>query len=160
MATRSFALIGVFVLSVCAGMAGAAADGPRAVPQGPEGYAWAGACKDCHAEIHASWEKSKHGHAWNRLRGAAASDPACINCHVTGRAGKIEKEGTLLNAGVQCESCHGPSAAHVANAMEKPPTRLPGPEVCQGCHNERSPHYRGFVYQGMLKFGSHAVPGR
>lgn len=153
MAIRSFALIVGFVVAIVAGTSG---KGGLLAQSDAEGYAWAGACKDCHAEIHAWWEKSKHGRAFGRLHGENQNN-ACVNCHITGQAGKIEKGGKLLNAGVQCESCHGPSAAHVANPMDKPPTRLPGPAVCEGCHNAKSPHYRGFVYQGMLKFGTHPV---
>jgi predicted CXXCH cytochrome family protein len=147
-------IIGAFVAAL---LAGAGAGTLRAAnTQAPEGYAWAGACKDCHADIHAYWEKSKHGRAFGRLHGDNQHN-ACVGCHVTGVKQRVEVDGTLQNAGVQCEACHGPSAAHVANSMEKPPTRLPGPAVCEGCHNAKSPHYRGFVYQGMLKFGTHPV---
>ena len=48
-------------LTAWAGLAGANAAAPG---QSPEEYAWAAACKDCHAEIYASWEKSKHARAF------------------------------------------------------------------------------------------------
>jgi hypothetical protein len=157
MATKTVALIVLIGGFVVAMFAGASAGSLRAGAQEADGYAWSGACRDCHADIHAYWEKSKHGRAFGRLHGDNQHN-ACVSCHVTGKAGRIELDGKLLNAGVQCEACHGPSAAHVANPMDKPPTRLPGAAVCEGCHNTKSPHYRGFVYQGMLKFGSHPIP--
>lgn len=156
MATKSVALIVGFVVAMFVAVSGSGAGADSGRRQAAEGYAWADACKDCHADIHAYWETSKHGRAFLRLRGESQNN-ACVNCHVTGKAGKVEVEGKLQNAGVQCESCHGPSAAHVADPMDKPPTRLPGPAVCEGCHNSNSPHFRGFVYQGMLKFGGHPV---
>lgn len=159
MATRTFALVIAAALTAWMGLAGANVAAGPSPDQPPEGYAWAGACKDCHAEIHASWEKSKHARALARLHGESSRDPACVYCHVTGSPAKVEVRGDVVNAGVQCETCHGPSAAHVANPMDKPPMRLPPARVCEACHNEKSPHFRGFFYQGMLKFGTHKMPG-
>ena len=155
MATKSVALMIGFAVAMFTGASGAGAGAGAGQP--PEGYAWAAACKDCHADIHAYWEKSKHGRALLRLRGEDQNAPACVNCHVTGGAGKVLVKGDVVNGGVQCESCHGPSAAHVANPTEKPPARVPAAAVCESCHHAKSPHFRGFFYQGMLKFGTHPV---
>jgi predicted CXXCH cytochrome family protein len=157
MAAKMIALIIGFIAATIVVVSGNGAGPNAGTRQTTDGYAWANACKDCHSDIYAHWEKSKHGRAFSRLRGEKQNDTACVNCHITGKSGKVEVGGKLQNAGVQCESCHGPSAAHVANPMDKPPTRLPGPSVCLGCHNSQSPHYRGFVYDGMLRFGGHPI---
>jgi hypothetical protein len=58
---------------------------------------------------------------------------------------------------VQCEACHGPAAAHVADpAVRTGLVRKPKVETCTACHCDKSPHFRGFYYDGMLSF-SHPV---
>ena len=125
-------------------------------PGEPSGYAWAAACRDCHSAIYDAWEKTKHARAIGRLSGSE-QEKECITCHVTGAPGKIERDGRVVNAGVQCERCHGPAAAHAADpAVKAGLARRPPESACLACHNEKSPHYRGFHYQGMLAF-SHPV---
>ena len=136
------------------GLAGRGA--PSAAAQEQPKFAWADACKTCHQEIHAAWEKTKHAHAIVRLN-SGEQQKECINCHVTGGPGKIEENGKFVNANVQCESCHGAAAAHAADPTVRTGlTRKPAAAVCERCHNEKSPHYRGFFYAGMLGF-SHPV---
>jgi hypothetical protein len=119
-------------------------------------YAWAEACKSCHQDIYDAWEKTKHARAISRLS-HGDQEKECINCHVTGGPGKIEENGKFVNANIQCESCHGPGAAHVADpAVRTGLSRKPKQQVCDACHNSKSPHYRGFYYEGMLGF-SHPV---
>ena len=87
---------------------------PRAQAPAPQGYAWADACKSCHADIYAAWAKTKHARTINRLS-AGDQQKECIGCHTTGPGGKTEVDGKFVNANVQCESCHGAAAAHVAD---------------------------------------------
>jgi hypothetical protein len=127
-----------------------------AAKQAP-GYAWAEACKSCHADIYESWAKTKHARTLDRLSNDEQQQ-ACITCHTTGGVGKLEVDGKFVNKGVQCESCHGPAAAHVADEKNKVGlSKIPPARVCEGCHNDKSPHFRGFVYQGMSRL-SHAIP--
>jgi hypothetical protein len=129
---------------------------PAAQAAPGEGYAWADACKSCHADIYASWSRTKHARTITRLSGADQQKD-CIGCHTTGKGGKIEKDGKFVNANVQCESCHGAAAAHAADPTVRTGlTRKPKVEVCTACHSDKSPHYRGFYYEGMLGF-SHPV---
>ena len=129
---------------------------PRAQTAPGGGYAWADACKSCHADIYAAWSKTKHARTINRLS-AEDQTKDCIGCHTTGPGGKIEADGKFVNASVQCESCHGPAAAHAADpAVRTGLVRKPKPETCTACHNDKSPHFRGFFYDGMLSF-SHPV---
>ena len=130
---------------------------PGAQTPAPEGFAYADACKSCHAAIHEAWSKTKHARTINRLS-AADQQKECIGCHTTGPGGKIDASGKFVNANVQCESCHGAGAAHAADpAVRTGLTRKPKLEACTTCHNDKSPHYRGFYYDGMLGF-SHPVP--
>ncbi len=121
-----------------------------------EGYAWADACKRCHTDIYDSWSKTKHSRTVDRLS-SAEQQQECIVCHTTGGIGKLEIEGKFVNRGVQCEECHGRAAAHAADPTNKVGlSKMPSARTCEACHNSKSPHFRGFVFQGMSKL-SHAV---
>ncbi len=122
-------------------------------PAAAPGYTWAGACKDCHAAIYASWENTKHARALNRLN-KEEQQKDCIGCHATGARALVEENGQPLNAGVQCEACHGPGAVHAADK-----TKLPGKvreSACTACHSDKSPHFKGFMFRGMAEL-SHPV---
>lgn len=122
------------------------------------GYAWAAACKDCHAEIYDAWSKTKHARTINRLSGdERKAGSACIGCHVSGPREPVVVSGELVNANVQCESCHGAGKAHVegakaGNAAPAGLVKKPQSAVCEACHNDKSPHYRGFYYNALAPF--------
>jgi predicted CXXCH cytochrome family protein len=119
-------------------------------------FAWADACEDCHKDIHDAWEKTKHARALNRLSDSEQKQE-CVGCHLTGPKTPVKSGSTVVNAGVQCESCHGAAAAHVKDpAVKTGLVKEPGEQVCLECHNDRSPHFRGFVYAGMSRL-SHRV---
>ena len=103
-------------------------------------------CKDCHEDAYAVWEKSKHAKAFQTLIDKGRQfNPDCLVCHTTRFE---EKGGFTVTAqqkdlrNVQCESCHGDSAAH----MEDPDVHFktkPGVETCVKCHTEhRCPDFR------------------
>lgn len=134
----------------------AAAPGQAATPvPGTEGFVWAAGCKSCHEAIYNAWAKTKHAKTIGRLSAEErqAGSP-CIGCHVTGPKTPVDVEGTVINANVQCESCHGAGKAHVdaaaagdaskAKMVKSPPQRL-----CETCHNDKSPHYRGFFFAAL-----------
>lgn len=158
MAIKHSAVAVVFAAATLVGLGvtGRGASSTAAQEQPGAGYAWSDACKSCHADIHAAWEKTKHAHAIVRLN-SSEQQKECINCHVTGGPGKIEQDGKFVNANVQCESCHGAAAAHAADPTVRTGlARKPAQAVCERCHNDKSPHFRGFFYAGMLGF-SHPV---
>jgi predicted CXXCH cytochrome family protein len=145
------------VACATAAMAGSGAVLGRA-PQEPGAgdYAWAPACKTCHEQIYEAWSGTKHARALARLSDAE-QERECVGCHVTGGKNKISKDGKTVNAGIQCESCHGAAAAHAADpAVRTGLVRKPGAELCTGCHNDRSPSFRGFFYDAMWPL-SHRV---
>jgi Cytochrome c554 and c-prime len=128
-------------------------------PSASDRFAWAEACKTCHADIYESWAKTKHARTIDRLS-TAEQGQDCVVCHTTGGAGKIERDGKFVNRNVQCEACHGAAAAHVADSSNlQGLTKTPLSKVCESCHNDKSPSFRGFVYQGMVRL-SHATPAK
>ena len=116
-------------------------------------YAGAKSCKSCHADAYGTWKKSKHAKAYRALiKVNKAFDSACIACHVVGfekPGGFIDSEITRKLENVQCESCHGAAAEHVASSGVKPvanKTWAPG-EMCAQCHVQKhSPSFKFSEY--------------
>lgn len=123
-----------------------------APPADTSGYVWADACKDCHKEVHEAWSKTKHSSTLNRLS-SADQEKECAACHVTGALTPIHLESKVVNAGVQCETCHGPGREHAESAAgggtPKPTSMKPDQRLCEQCHNSKSPRFRGFYYAAM-----------
>jgi len=103
--------------------------------------AGASACEACHAPQVAAWTDGPHGHARQTLIGEGSGrDPACLECHVPqGACDKPFKK----SSGIECEICHGPAAAHVADP-DVPMTGLRTSSAdhcvveptCRRCHTE------------------------
>lgn len=148
--------LGIIVLAWMVGLAAPAAAQAPAAADSP--YAGAAACKDCHTAIYDAWDKTKHAHALSRLGGSDRQSGKCIECHVTGTAEQIAREGAAPSLrDVQCEACHGPGRAHAAGAAATPPAivrlvKKPGTEICEQCHNARSPRFKGFMFGAMVGF--------
>ncbi len=143
-------------------MLAAMAFGPAAQAQSAtknaDDYAWAEACKDCHAKYYDAWEKTKHATTMRRLSGGDR-DKDCVSCHVTGPKTLLDKD---VNANVQCEECHGAGKAHIAaaaagNAKPGNITRKPSESMCVTCHSSRSPHFKFFSYPALAPL-IHQVP--
>lgn len=160
--TYSKFVVGLFALALVTAMPPVVTSGSPQTPAPTpdiDGYAWADACKTCHADIYASWQRTKHANAVDRLSKSEQDQP-CINCHTTGGAGRVERDGKFVSRGVQCEACHGPGAAHAADPSNKITlSRTPSAQVCEACHSEKSPKFKGFFYAGMVKL-SHATSGK
>jgi len=146
-------------------------------------YIGAAKCKNCHSSAetgdqYGMWIKAKHSIAYETLATGAeakeaaakrgidepAKDGACLKCHVTGYGEPEDAfaRGWKQEAGVQCETCHGPNEDHMkarfkaAAAGEKPEGYQgvpegevivsPGVDVCVKCHNPESPSYKPFCY--------------
>ncbi|WP_375768008.1 HEAT repeat domain-containing protein [Archangium gephyra] len=73
------------------------------------------------------------------------SQHSCLDCHVTGLNTRYDRKSHhwstgFADAGVACESCHGPGARHVDTQLPKDiiqPSKLPpqqGMAVCAQCH--------------------------
>jgi HEAT repeat protein len=87
-----------------------------------------------------------HPFFWTNLRRTANHE--CLDCHVTGLDVKIDRgrwSTEFVDAGVACESCHGPGAKH-AESMEPgdivQPRKIDGERglaICGSCHGPRDP---------------------
>lgn len=115
-------------------------------------------CKACHnipktGLFHDDWAATAHARAFDALTEDERRNPQCLECHTTGYGapgGFVSLAETPKMANVQCESCHGPGAEHLASAIRNmrnpaavvPPPTVPDEMNCRGCHNERSPTWR------------------
>ncbi|MFN0108674.1 MAG: multiheme c-type cytochrome [Blastocatellia bacterium] len=112
----------------------------------PSPYVTSVACAKCHQPEYDVWQKSRHARAFAALETKQRLyDAACIGCHSLG----FQKPGGFVNikatqhlANIQCESCHGPGAEHVAQptvAIYKTPAKN---QSCLICHDrENSPDF-------------------
>jgi len=101
-------------------------------------------CKMCHAKQHKIWSDSQHAIAFEDLEAANKSfDSSCIVCHTVGfnqPGGFLDIDITANLLGVQCESCHGASRAHVKSGGQKPVKNIKWDKqkICAQCHTQ--PH--------------------
>ncbi|HJT34811.1 MAG TPA: multiheme c-type cytochrome [Pirellulales bacterium] len=124
----------------------------------PDDFRVAGtdACRDCHAADCTQWAGSPHGEAWTTLVGKQSQfDPYCQQCHTTGYGlpggfESVAKSPTQTNVG--CESCHGPSLAHVEHARTR--TIYVASDRCLHCHDrENSPTFDYAAYWPQIEHG-------
>tara|TARA_R110001592_G_scaffold348994_1_gene643555 strand:- start:8342 stop:9781 length:1440 start_codon:yes stop_codon:yes gene_type:complete len=124
----------------------------------PAGYFVAGSesCRKCHPADGEEWAHSAHAHAWKTLaRSGAHVDSDCQRCHTTGfglPGGFASRSQSPERIDVGCESCHGPSTAHVKN----PETRTPflARDQCVTCHDkENSPEFNYDDYWKQIVHG-------
>jgi predicted CXXCH cytochrome family protein len=131
-----------FALPVLAGLAlgtllSAAGPAQAAPPLEPPmqdgGYAGPDFCANCHADIHAQWEVTRHAQAfsspifqqnWEEL----GSEFTCLSCHTTGYD---EEASFYYYPGVTCEACHGP---YQVGHPEQPMPITPDATLCATCH--------------------------
>ncbi|OKY76675.1 MAG: hypothetical protein BM485_00935 [Desulfobulbaceae bacterium DB1] len=106
--------------------------------QGLPGYTGSQACFQCHGDIGASWQKSRHGRAYQTLADKDQQfNTSCLPCHVTGISMKektlsLALPDTLRNVG--CESCHGPGLLHGTDPAKWKLTGHPRENICLQCH--------------------------
>lgn len=92
-------------------------------------------CQRCHEPQYKQWLGTKHATAFATLvKDEKQSDPACVNCHVTGwqKPGGFTL-GTPSNPdlrNVQCESCHNVGTEHERGGGSVHMTEA----VCTPCH--------------------------
>ncbi|MBC7818617.1 MAG: hypothetical protein IAG10_17145 [Planctomycetaceae bacterium] len=118
---------------------------PTDLPKDVFRVAGTDACRKCHANDCQSWTGSRHGHAWKTLvEKSSHVDPYCQHCHATGYglpggfASLAKSFPSRVDVG--CESCHGPSVAHVLKPATK--TIYDARERCVQCHDhENSPQF-------------------
>lgn len=98
-------------------------------------------CAECHTDRHSDWMATRHAGALETLTKIGMDkNPECLKCHTVGygiETGFQDAATTPLLANVQCESCHGPAAQHVANPndLTKRPVLTESANLCGGCHS-------------------------
>lgn len=138
------------------GFAPAEAFGTR----GNFGIAGSDACRDCHVGEFESWHASRHAHGWESLaRDDSQVDSYCQQCHSTGfgwPGGFVSARRSIDRTGVGCESCHGPSLAHIADTSVAPP--FAAADACLTCHDpENSPEFAYDRYWKQIEHGRRAA---
>ncbi|MCP3143021.1 HEAT repeat domain-containing protein [Pyxidicoccus sp. QH1ED-7-1] len=105
----------------------------------------------------------EHPFFWTNFRRSAQH--ACLDCHVTGLDARYDRADhtwttKFADAGVACESCHGPGARHADTQDPKDivqPAELSpelGLAVCAQCHGPRRPLFP------ILDAAHHFQPGQ
>ncbi len=127
----------------------------------PEAYRLAGSgpCRECHPDEWSAWNASKHTGAWRSLEAKGAHvDPECQRCHVTGYGlpggfASVKRSPESIDIG--CESCHGPSQAHVDDTKIRTPHFARAKDHCTGCHDrENSPKFDYQKYWAAVRHGA------
>ncbi len=108
-------------------------------------YAGAAICQQCHQDIHAQWQGSRHAHALESLvKENKDADPECLLCHNTGMGtagGFISPVITPDHTDVQCEACHGAARKHAEYPLQNKAGAALG--LCTTCHTrETSPAFK------------------
>jgi hypothetical protein len=129
----------------------------------PANYRIAGSssCLLCHTAEAASWQASGHAHAWQTLVAKQFYvDSYCQQCHTTGYGlpGGFESRAKSMSlVGVGCESCHGPSTAHVNDPHVH--TTFDAFDQCVRCHDhENSPKFDRATYWARIKHEKAKTP--
>ncbi len=112
----------------------------------PSPYVQSETCAKCHQAEYDVWQKSRHSHAFAALETKNRTfDAACIGCHSLGfqqPGGFVNIKATPQLANVQCESCHGPGAGHIAGPAAGNYKTPPKNQSCLICHDrENSPDF-------------------
>ena len=138
-------------------------------------FVGAAVCEACHAEAAKVWKGSRHAHAFATLEAKGKHfDPECLECHVVGlkpwqptsgsslspevqafvgKNGFLSPQLTPHLMNVQCENCHGPARAHLANpeAVKMPQLAT---NACTSCHvGSHSPSFNFETYWPKIQHG-------
>jgi hypothetical protein len=138
---------------------------PRIHGAGGATFVGAETCQGCHPNTYSRWLSTKHAHAYDGLTKPKRNrefDAECVSCHTTGFAytsGYVTAELTPHLKNNQCENCHGPGSAHVAEpdnpasrtAMHLDAGRADKTGLCIRCHDEdNSPHFDFAKHYGQI----------
>ncbi len=125
-------------------------------------------CGSCHVGKQSDWENTAHAHAYETLVASPGAQAFCEGCHTVNELGNA----TTVAGGwtdtadpryedVQCESCHGPGTAHVANPGASQPMAsiAVGADLSSGCGECHAGSHHPFLEewsQSRHGFGANA----
>jgi predicted CXXCH cytochrome family protein len=114
---------------------------PLAPYEQSNSYAGSSSCANCHKDIYENWTTTRHAQAfsspifqrdWSEL----SKQTACLQCHTTGFSAQ---DGSYVEEGVTCESCHGPFQP---NHPAQPMPIKPDADLCSSCHKTTTDEWR------------------
>jgi predicted CXXCH cytochrome family protein len=141
----------------------ASAEGFLGYVQGVQGEP---TCAQCHATPNSYWTGTAHAHAWESLQESGHAQEFCEACHTVSQLGNSATQpvgwtstGDKRYLDVQCESCHGAGASHVADPeATKPLASLAvGGELTDGCGECHNGDHHPFVEQWEMSKHSEVV---
>jgi len=115
-------------------------------------------CGECHANEQSRWARTAHAAAFQTLAdiGREGPDLSCAPCHNVSANGNALTDPlagfpgtpTAELRNVQCESCHGPGATHVADVKQhpEPSIKVSLDDGCGECHQDE---HHPFVEEWM-----------
>lgn len=125
-------------------------------------YVGSEACKECHEEEYANYQKySKKAHSSKSVKIMASDlDPdelkECFACHATGYGkpgGFVSFKQTPHLADAGCEVCHGPGSLHAEDGDPELIKRKMEVEECEVCHN--TDRVENFNFKPLIFGGAH-----
>ncbi|MBL9136720.1 MAG: hypothetical protein JNK85_12660 [Verrucomicrobiales bacterium] len=132
----------------------------------PPVYLSESTCRGCHPKAHNGVADTAHAHALDTLkRIGQVGNARCLPCHTVGYGlpgGFVSEAATPLLGGVQCENCHGPGGAHVADPgdLAARPVVSAASMVCGGCHTDfHHPTYDEWLEAGHSRVHPELVTG-
>jgi hypothetical protein len=156
-----------------------------AAGSGDHKYVGVSKCELCHklkiyGDQYGIWEKGPHAKAFVVLGSEEAKkiaqernikDPQksseCLPCHVTayGVADSLKEDSYTMEAGIGCETCHGPGSDYMKMTVMKDREKaiaagliIPDKNTCLACHNQKSPTFKPFNYEERVKAIAHPLP--
>ena len=116
-------------------------------------------CGNCHIDRQHDWQQTKHANAWTDLQASGHAIASCNGCHTTNGTSNLAADtagyfsvsaaSKKYYEDVQCESCHGPGAAHISSPDETQPlaTIAADTGVSNGCATCHTGAHEPFVDQ-------------
>lgn len=142
--------------------------------RGEPSFVGASKCVACHQDATRFWKETRHSHAYATLEAVKKQFSLdCIQCHVTGwqqpggvcRIDSTEAGGPAVDGhglgrrDVQCEACHGPGSAHVADGTGAFIRREVPAAFCMRCHEPaNSPQFNDAKYRPFVVGPGHGAP--
>jgi predicted CXXCH cytochrome family protein len=110
-------------------------------------------CGNCHLDLQGSWEVTAHAGAFDGLVNSGFAQDFCFGCHTVTELGNAIDTPAGWNVAqdpvfedVQCESCHGPGADHVASRGSRPlASAAVEPGLTNGCGECHQDAHHPFV---------------